>query len=433
MFERPKSGEKAALIQVDIGRPTDASVRAEFHLLAKSAGAEVLYAKDVVRGEIEPKYFIGKGQAEEIAEQVKAHGIELVIFNARLSPSQERNLEKLMNARVLDRSGLVLDIFAQRARSHEGKLQVELAQLNHLATRLVRGWTHLERQKGGIGLRGPGETQLETDRRLLAARIGQLKRRLAKVHRQREENRKVRARREMPMVALAGYTNSGKSTIFNRITEANVLAKDQLFATLDPTWRRLVHDGVQTILLADTVGFVSDLPHELVEAFKSTLEETAQADLVLHVIDFSDQDHIDREAVVDSVLSDIGADDIAQIRVYNKIDLRGTDEVARVRRNEAGQVDAVYCSALTGAGMDLLTEAIAAFFVTDETSGWLHLGVDDGALRAALYRLRAVREEEILPDGSINLNIRLPEKHFQQLQSQYNRAFDLQKTPKTIV
>lgn len=432
MFERPKSGEKAALIQVDIGRPTDPSVRAEFHLLAQSAGAEILYAQDVVRGQIEPKYFIGKGQAEEIAQAVKANGIELVIFNARLSPSQERNLEKLFSARVLDRSGLVLDIFAQRARSHEGKLQVELAQLNHLATRLVRGWTHLERQKGGIGLRGPGETQLETDRRLLAARIGQLKRRLARVHRQREENRKARARREMPMVALAGYTNSGKSTIFNKITAANVLAKDQLFATLDPTWRRLEHDGTQTILLADTVGFVSDLPHELVEAFKSTLEETAQADLVLHVIDFSDQDHIDREGVVDEVLADIGADDIPQIRVYNKIDLRGEDEAPRVRRNEAGMVDAVYCSALTGAGMDLLVEAITGFFATAQKSGWLHLAAEDGALRARLYEMRAVIGEEFLPDGSINLNIRLPEKHFHQLQSQYNRALDLQSTPQTV-
>ena len=426
MFERPKSGEKAALIQVDIGRPTDVSVRAEFHLLAKSAGADILYAKDVVRAQIEPKYFIGKGQAEEIANEVNALGIELVIFNARLSPSQERNLEKLMNARVLDRSGLVLDIFAQRARSHEGKLQVELAQLNHLATRLVRGWTHLERQKGGIGLRGPGETQLETDRRLLSARISQLKRRLSKVHRQREENRKARSRREIPMVALAGYTNSGKSTIFNQITDANVLAKDQLFATLDPTWRRLVHDGAQTILLADTVGFVSDLPHELVEAFKSTLEETAQANLLLHVIDFSDQDHIDREGVVDEVLADIGADDIAQIRVYNKIDLRGEGETARVRRNEAGQVDAVYCSALTGEGMDLLVAAIADFFALEEKSGWLHLLPADGAIRARLYQMQAVMAEEILPDGSFHLNIRLSEKHFHQLQSQYNRAFDLQ-------
>ncbi|MDO5091094.1 MAG: GTPase HflX, partial [Cardiobacteriaceae bacterium] len=284
---------------------------------------------------------------------------------------------------------------------------------------------------GGIGLRGPGETQLETDRRLLGARISQLKRRLAKVHRQREENRKARARRDMPMAALAGYTNSGKSTIFNAITDANVLAKDQLFATLDPTWRRLVHDGVQTILLADTVGFVSDLPHELVEAFKSTLEETAQANLVLHVIDFSDDDHIDREGVVDAVLADIGADDIPQIRVYNKIDLRGED--ARVKRGAEGQVEAVYCSALTGAGMDLLVNAIVEFFAEAEKSGWLNLLPQEGAIRAELYALRAVLGEETLADGSLSLQIRLPEKHFHRLQSKYNRAFDLQETPEETV
>lgn len=424
MFERPQSGEKAALIQVDIGRTTDDAVREEFHLLAASAGAEAVWCATFMRAEPEPKYFIGRGQAEEIAQAVATHGIELVIFNAPLSPSQERNLEKLFQARVLDRSGLVLDIFAQRARSHEGKLQVELAQLNHLATRLVRGWTHLERQKGGIGLRGPGETQLETDRRLLAVRIKQLKKRLEKVERQRFETRKGRERRDLPTVALAGYTNSGKSTLFNRLTDANVLAKDQLFATLDPTWRKLVHNGAQTILMADTVGFVSDLPHELVAAFKSTLEETAYANLVLHVIDYADTDHLDREAVVESVLDEIGALEVPRIRVFNKIDLKA--EEPRALRDSQGKIHSVFVSARTGAGMDLLIEAITGHFRERAYQGWLHLSPSEGALRAELFKEHAVLEENVREDGSLDLHITLQEKRFHQLQSQYNRPFELQ-------
>lgn len=427
MFDRPQSGEKAALIQVDIGRAVDAAVRQEFCLLAASAGAEAVWTADYSRAEPEPKYYIGKGQAEEIAEAVKARGIELVIFNAQLSPSQERNLEKLLQARVLDRSGLVLDIFAQRARSHEGKLQVELAQLNHLATRLVRGWTHLERQKGGIGLRGPGETQLETDRRLLAVRIKQLKKRLEKVERQRFEMRKNRVRRGMPTVALAGYTNSGKSTIFNSLTDASVLAKDQLFATLDPTWRKLMHDGRQTILMADTVGFVSDLPHELVAAFKSTLEETAYADLILHIIDYADTDHLDREAVVEEVLDDIGALDVPRIRVFNKIDLK--DEAPRALRDEKGRIHSVFVSARTGAGMALLTEAIAGFFRQNEQRGWLYLAPSEGALRAELFKEQAVLQETVCADGALNLLVVLSEKRLHQLQSQYNRRFELFTQP----
>lgn len=427
MFERPQTGEKAALIQVDINRPYEAAVEEEFHLLAASAGAQALWTAQFSRTEPEPKYLIGKGQAEMIAEAVKAHGIELVIFNAALSPSQERNLEKLFSARVLDRSGLVLDIFAQRARSHEGKLQVELAQLNHLSTRLVRGWTHLERQKGGIGLRGPGETQLETDRRLLAIRIKQLQKKLEKVERQRFETRKSRHRRDMPTVALAGYTNSGKSTLFNRLTDSAVLAKDQLFATLDPTWRKLVHEGRQTILLADTVGFVSDLPHELVAAFKSTLEETAFADLILNVVDYHDEDHIDREAVVESVLEEIGAGYVPMIRVFNKIDLK--DEPARVLRDEKGNAHTVFVSALTGAGMDLLIEALQSHFGGQEQRGWLLLSPQEGALRAELFALQSVENETFLADGGMALQLRLAEKDRQRLQSQYNRAIELQSQP----
>ncbi|MFC2503910.1 MAG: ribosome rescue GTPase HflX [Cardiobacterium sp.] len=427
MFERPKSGERAALVQVDINRTPDPAVEEEFHQLALSAGAQIIWSERYNRGEVEPRYYIGRGQAEALAAAVKAHDIELVIFNAPLSPSQERNLEKLCSARVLDRSGLVLDIFAQRARSHEGKLQVELAQLNHLATRLVRGWTHLERQKGGIGLRGPGETQLETDRRLLAVRIKQLQRRLTHVKKQREENRKARSRRDIPTVALAGYTNSGKSTLFNTLTAADVYAQDQLFATLDPTWRKLNHAGAQTILMADTVGFVSDLPHELVAAFSATLEETARADLLLHVIDVADPHHLEREEVVEDVLKSIDAADVPTLRVYNKIDLRS--EAPRVKLGADGKAEAVFLSALTGAGVDLLTDAIINHFKSDEKSGWLHLAPHEGALRAALYAEHAVQEERTAPDGSQWLRLVLREKHYHQIQSKYNRRLSLHTQP----
>ena len=304
---------------------------------------------------------------------------------------------------------------------------MELAQLNHLATRLVRGWTHLERQKGGIGLRGPGETQLETDRRLLAVRIKQLQRRLTHVKKQREENRKARSRRDIPTVALAGYTNSGKSTLFNTLTEADVYAQDQLFATLDPTWRKLNHAGPQTILMADTVGFVSDLPHELVAAFSATLEETARADLLLHVIDVADPHHLEREAVVEDVLKSIDAADVPTLRVYNKIDLRG--EAPRVKPGADGKAEAVFLSALTGAGVDLLTDAIINHFKSDEKSGWLHLAPHEGALRAALYAEHAVQEERTAPDGSQWLRLVLREKHYHQIQSKYNRRLSLHTQP----
>ncbi len=431
MFERPQSGERAMLVQVDIGHLAEPAVIEEFHLLAKSAGAEIIASKAFVRARPEPKYFIGRGQAEDIAQQVKAYRIELVIFNAPLSPSQERNLEKLFAARVLDRSGLVLDIFAQRARSHEGKLQVELAQLNHLSTRLVRGWTHLERQKGGIGLRGPGETQLETDRRLLGIRIKQLKKRLHKVRQQHEENRKSRARSDMPTVALAGYTNSGKSTLFNQLTQSQVYAKNQLFATLDPTWRKLIHDGSRTILIADTVGFISDLPHELVAAFRSTLEETAFADLILHVIDYADSERRERGMVVDGVLADIGVKDVPIMYVYNKIDLK--NESHRIQYGDDGQVQAVFVSALTGAGINDLQRVLADYFQENERYGWLKLNPNEGELRSQLFEEKSVENECVGSDGSLFLNIKLPEKRFNQLQSQYNRAFQLlTELPKNI-
>lgn len=423
MFERPKSGERAALIQVAIGVRPDPAAKAEFHLLAESAGAEIIWSQDFIRSEAEPRYLIGKGQAMSLVEAVRAKRIELVIFNARLSPSQERNLEKLLQTRVLDRSGLVLDIFARRAQSHEGKLQVELAQLEHLSTRLVRGWTHLERQKGGIGLRGPGETQLESDRRMIGIRIRQLKKQLEKVDRRRNETRKNRRRRDMPTVALAGYTNAGKSTLFNCLTQACVRVEDQLFATLEATWRKLALESAETILIADTVGFISDLPHELVAAFKSTLQETVHADLIVHVIDAADRDHLDREAVVNEVLYTIGAGEVPTILVYNKIDRRG--EKPHLIKDDRGNVKAVFVSARSGAGVELLADVIAAHFRRKARRGWLHLLPEEGALRAELFNEKAVIEEKVLEDGSMALYVILREKRLHQLQCRYNRHFGL--------
>ena len=420
MFERPSGGERTALVNVTVGGGADPAVMEEFRLLAKSAGAEILWEENFNRGEGEPRYFIGKGQAEQIAERVKAQDLELVIFNAPLSPSQERNLEKLCQARVLDRSGLVLDIFAQRARSHEGKLQVELAQLKHLSTRLVRGWTHLERQKGGIGLRGPGETQLETDRRLLSERIKQLQAKLEKVERQRWQVRK--SREALPTVALAGYTNSGKSTLFNALTRADVLTKDQLFATLDPTWRRL-NGSKDTILLADTVGFVSDLPHELVEAFKSTLEETVYAQLILQVMDVAENDRLDRERVVRQVLKEIGADQIPTIRVYNKIDKTGAKPT--VLWDENGLAATIFLSALTGEGLELLHEAIIKFFHRDQVEGWLFLEQSQQKLLQQLYRERLVQEENYDAAGRHSVRLKISEKRRKQLEALYNCPLNL--------
>ena len=366
MFERPKSGERAALVQVDINCIPDAAVEEEFHQLALSAGAQIILAERFSRGEVEPRYYIGRGQAEALAAAVKAHDIELIIVNAPLSPSQERNLEKLCSTRVLDRSGLVLDIFAQRARSHEGKLQVELAQLNHLATRLVRGWTHLERQKGGIGLRGPGETQLETDRRLIAQKITALKKRLEAARRQRATRRKAREHGSLPTFALVGYTNTGKSSLFNRLTKADVLAKNQLFATLDTTARRLYLNPSASIILTDTVGFVRDLPHGLVAAFSATLEETALADVLLHVVDAAHPEHERQIDDVNEVLREIGAGDVPQIVLYNKTDLLPPEERRfGVLRDVQGRAVAANISVKTGEGLDVLREILAEHAVSD--------------------------------------------------------------------
>ncbi len=357
MFERPESGERAVLVQLDLNQGALDERLSELKLLAASAGANVEAVVGGRRAKPDPALFAGSGKVEEIASALRAHDADIVIFNHALSPAQQRNLERALECRVIDRTALILDIFAQRARSHEGKLQVELAQLDHLSTRLVRGWTHLERQKGGIGLRGPGETQLETDRRLLGKRVKVLKERLARIEKQRRVRRRGRAGRDVLSVSLVGYTNAGKSTLFNAMTKAGAYAADQLFATLDTTSRRLYVGEGGNVVLSDTVGFIRDLPHALVAAFHSTLEETASADLLLHVVDAASED---REAQIDAVnrvLAEIGAGDVPQIMVMNKIDL--TQAAPAVIRDEYGKIVRVFLSARTGHGLELLRGALA--------------------------------------------------------------------------
>ncbi len=407
LFERSRKGEIALLIQPHAGGPPEADVLEEFADLARSAGATVAALLHARIDKPNAAILIGSGKLEEVKAAADATGADLVLINHTLSPVQERNLEKALGRRVVDRTGLILDIFAQRARSHEGKLQVELAQLRHMATRLVRGWSHLERQRGGaIGLRGPGETQLETDRRLLQKRVEQLQKRLEKVEVQHTQMRRARVRSELPRVALVGYTNAGKSTLFNALTGAEAYAADQLFATLDPTVRRITLPGGATTL-ADTVGFVRDLPHDLVAAFRSTLSEAREADLLLHIIDAADPLREDRIRQVDEVLAEVGAGDIPQLLVYNKIDRiegavprhdpavraaedgspaddHGLDEVARER---------VWLSARSGEGLDLLRTALVARLGLRRVTGTVRLPPRAGGLRAKLYALDAVQAE----------------------------------------
>jgi GTP-binding protein HflX len=354
--ERPANGTAAVLVGLDLGQPGYAEGMDEIRLLAASAGAP---ARAIVRGRRsrpDPALFAGKGKVEEVARTVAETRAGVVIFNHELSPVQERNLERAVECRVVDRTSLILDIFAQRARSHEGKLQVELAQLEHLSTRLVRGWTHLERQKGGIGLRGPGETQLETDRRLLGKRVKVLKEKLAKVQSQREVQRRARVRSNLMAVSLVGYTNAGKSTLFNRMTRAGVHAADQLFATLDTTTRRVHTDNGARVVLSDTVGFIRQLPHTLVASFRATLEETVHADLLLHVVDASSEDRGAQIAAVNEVLAEIGADAIPQILVMNKIDR--TPLPPRVERDEYGRISRIWASAQSGQGVEFIRLAL---------------------------------------------------------------------------
>lgn len=396
----------------------------EFTELAHSAGVEVASLIGGRRRTPDSKYFVGSGKADEIAAAVETTTAELIIINHDLSPSQERNLEARVKCRVLDRTGLILDIFAQRAHSHEGKLQVELAQLQHLSTRLVRGWSHLERQKGGIGLRGPGETQLETDRRLVYGRIRQIRRRLEKVRSQRELGRKARRRAEMPQVSLVGYTNAGKSTLFNRLTGADAFVADQLFATLDPTVRRLPLPVGGAVVLTDTVGFVRDLPHDLVAAFRATLEETRQADCILRVIDASDPERADRIAQVSRVLDEIGAADVPQIQVYNKIDLC-PDREPGLMRDADGEVRKVFVSAVTGAGIEELKQALLERFHPDLVDRVLTVPPHAGRLRSRLFQAGAVRDEHVSEHGDYLMHVALPLRQLQRICRQ--EGFDAAK------
>ncbi|HJS89071.1 MAG TPA: ribosome rescue GTPase HflX [Steroidobacteraceae bacterium] len=407
MFERPRSGERALLVRIGLGAEIDPEDLEEFTQLALSAGAEPVATVTGRRARPDPRYFVGSGKAEELKQTAEAGGAEVILVDHALSPSQERNLEKLTGRRVLDRNGLILDIFAQRARSFEGKLEVELAQLKHIGSRLVRGWSHLERQKGGIGLRGPGETQLETDRRLIAQRVRVLTRRLEKIKQQRETGRQMRAEIPVPSLALVGYTNAGKSTLFRALTGANAYIANQLFATLDPTVRRISLPGGTPVVVADTVGFIRELPHELVAAFQSTLTEARGATLLLHVIDASDPRRDEHIAQVNEVLAEIGADSIPQIIVYNKIDrLR---RPAAIERDEAGVPSAVWISAEKRIGLELLSSAVAERLSRFARRARVRLPPGAGALRSRLYAAKAVREEHAAEDGSIELAVELPE------------------------
>ncbi|OQP80246.1 GTPase HflX [Xanthomonas phaseoli pv. syngonii LMG 9055] len=410
MFDRSRKGEHALLIQTHSGGPAEDDVMEEFADLAKSAGATVAATLTARIDKPSPSTLIGSGKLEEVKAAAEATGADLVLVNHTLSPGQERNLERYLERRVIDRTGLILDIFAQRARSHEGKLQVELAQLRHMATRLVRGWTHLERQRGGsIGLRGPGETQLETDRRLLQKRVEQLQQRLEKVEVQRTQMRRARMRSELPRIALVGYTNAGKSTLFNVLTGAEAYVADQLFATLDPTVRRIALPGGSAIL-ADTVGFVRDLPHELVAAFRSTLSEARDADLLLHVVDAADPLREERILQVDEVLQAVGAGDLPQLLVFNKIDKIEGAEVRHDAQDgipDPARRERVWVSARDGRGLEELQHTLGQRLDLRHLTGQLRLPPSAGRLRSRLHQLEVVRNEQIDEEGWL-LDVDLP-------------------------
>ncbi|MDA0822993.1 MAG: GTPase HflX [Proteobacteria bacterium] len=414
MFERPQAGESAIVVHVvfkDFGRSPDLD---EFLELVTSAGARTIETLTATRDRPDPQYFIGTGKADTLKALVRDSQADVVLVNNNLTPAQERNLERLVECRVIDRTRLILDIFAQRARSFEGKLQVELAQLKHLSTRLVRGWTHLERQKGGIGLRGPGETQLESDRRMLGLRIKQINARLSRVRTQRQQSARSRRRALLSTVSIVGYTNAGKSTLFNRLTGSEVFAANQLFATLDTTLRRFDVTGEHPALLSDTVGFIRDLPPELIVAFQATLEETADASLLLHVVDSNSPEANDNIAEVHRVLDRLGARDTPMVEVFNKIDLH-PDIAPHVERDAEGQVTRVWMSAATGAGTHLLLESIAERLNVSKVQRRIILPLQAGRLRAKLFELGAVVDESVLETGEWAIEITLAETRWETL------------------
>ncbi|WP_165312435.1 ribosome rescue GTPase HflX [Vibrio ziniensis] len=416
MFDRYEAGERAVLVHINFTQQGEWEDLSECQMLVSSAGVETLKVVTGSRQTPHPKYFVGEGKAQEIAQAVQATDSNVVIFNHSLSPAQERNLEHLCQCRVVDRTGLILDIFAQRARTHEGKLQVELAQLRHISTRLIRGWTHLERQKGGIGLRGPGETQLETDRRLLRERIKAILRRLERVAKQREQGRRARTRAEIPTVSLVGYTNAGKSTLFNRITEAGVYAADQLFATLDPTLRKIELSDVGPAILADTVGFIRHLPHDLVAAFKATLQETQEADILLHVVDASDDRFRENIQAVNDVLQEIDAHEVPSLLVMNKIDNLDVQE-PRIERDDEGVPRAVWISAMDGLGIDLLFQALTERLTSQIVEHRLCVPPQyQGRIRSIFFQMKCIQDEEYDSEGNLLISIRMQQVDWSRLE-----------------
>ncbi|MDC9715269.1 MAG: GTPase HflX [Gammaproteobacteria bacterium] len=421
LFDRQKDavgqGERTLLVYVELSSNRHVyNGMDELEELANSSALNVIKNLKVARNYASAKYFIGSGKVAELAELVKEFELDLVIFSAELSPSQERNLEKTLECQVMDRTGLILDIFSLRARSFEGKLQVELAQLKHLSTRLVRGWTHLERQKGGIGLRGPGETQLETDKRLIAVRIKNISKRLEKVHKQRDLGRKSRVKSDTPMIALAGYTNAGKSTLFNYITKAEVFAHNQLFATLDATIRRVILPASGEAVIADTVGFIQDLPHDLVDAFKSTLEETRQANVLLHIVDAADEYKVEKIEQVHDIVHEIDADKVPSILVMNKIDCLDNFE-PRIDRDENGRIFRVWVSAQTGAGIDLLYQALAEQLSGTMTRARIQLDVTSAYIRSEIHNIGYIHNEKVDDFGQWILEINVTHHYLSKLLS----------------
>jgi GTP-binding protein HflX len=420
LFERPTSGERAVLVHFELTDQKDSEDLHELKELVVSSGSIPVATLEGKRRQPAPGFFIGEGKLAELAELIENHQAEVVFFNHTLNPRQERNLEKKLECRVVDRTGLILDIFAQRAQSHEGKLQVELAQLQHMQSRLVRGWTHLDRQKGGIGLRGAGETQIEMDQRMIQERIQSVNKRLERVRKQRHQSRRSRQRSETPLISLVGYTNAGKSTLFNRLTEAGVYQADQLFATLDSTLRRTQIPGLGDIVLADTVGFIRHLPHQLVTAFRATLEETSAADLLLEVVDCYDDERSQKIAAVEEVLLEIDADKVPLLQVFNKIDQQSS-ATSQIDRDAHGNPIRVWLSAQTGEGIELLLQAIGERLSGRMVSQNIKLQANEGRLRAQLYSIGAIEAEKIDDDGNFDLQIRISDR-------EYNKFFKQNQT-----